>query len=211
MDRLSFISCNTIILSNLPFELVSFLFVIKSMLTIRSPFDFQYFAAGLLFIFFFHTNGALAAERGLAWGANDAWAPNIALKPLITWAHHWQLGPIKTLPDKVEYVPTNWGPKYSSDWAKRVVEMNCSLPNYILAYNEPDVVSQANMTPLQAALGYIKELEPYRQMGVQVSSPQIAWNYTWLDTFLTVSGVSLNCKLTTNRVKLTIFLSIQKK
>lgn len=146
----------------------------------------SFIAAGLLSILVLQPSPALAAERGLAWGVNDAWAPTIADKPLITWAHHWQLGPIETLPDKVEYVPMNWGPKYVSEWAERVVEMNCSLPKYILAYNEPDAVSQSNMTPLEAALDYIAELEPYRQMGVQVSSPQIAWNYTWLDAFLTV-------------------------
>ena len=159
------------------------------MLTIRSSSSF--FAAGLFSIFAFQTLPALAAERGLAWGVNDAWAPTIADKPLITWAHHWQLGPVSTMPAKVEYVPMNWGPLYAADWAERVIEMNCSLPNYILAYNEPDVTTQANMTPLEAAIGYINELEPYRQMGVKVSSPQIAWNFTWLDEFLYVSTAGL--------------------
>lgn len=52
---------------------------------------------------------ALAADRGLAWGANDAWAPTIAKEKLITWAHHWQDGPIAQMPSKVEWVPMNWG------------------------------------------------------------------------------------------------------
>ena len=31
------------------------------------------------------------------------------------------------------------------------------------------------------------ELEPWRQVGVLVSSPQIVWNITWMDEFMKVS------------------------
>lgn len=36
----------------------------------------------------------------------------------------------------------------------------------------------------QAAALYISALEPYRKKGVSVSSPQIVWNFDWMDQFL---------------------------
>jgi hypothetical protein len=69
--------------------------------------------------------------------------------------------------------------------------MQVSQPDYILAYNEPDVPSQANMTPVEAAEAFVLDLEPWRQAGVMVSSPQIVWNITWMDEFMSVSHQSL--------------------
>ena len=48
----------------------------------------------------------------------------------------------------IEFVPMNWGPKYAANWEKRIVQMNAVKPKHILAFNEPDVPTQANMTPL---------------------------------------------------------------
>lgn len=56
------------------------------------------------------------------------------------------MGPISQMPSNMEYVPMDWGPQYASLWQKRQAQMNVTQPKYLLAYNEPDVPTQANMT-----------------------------------------------------------------
>lgn len=49
-----------------------------------------------------------AAQRDLAWGADNRWV-SCAAKGRITWAHHWERGPIPALPEFIEFVPMYWG------------------------------------------------------------------------------------------------------
>lgn len=123
------------------------------------------------------------AHRGLAWGTDNRWAKKIA-KGSISWYHHWQNGPVKQMPDDVEFVPMFWGPKYKHLWEKRKSHFHKTKPKHVLAFNEPDVKGQANMSPKHAAKLFMKELEPLRKKGIKVSSPQIVWNTKWMDSFL---------------------------
>lgn len=123
------------------------------------------------------------AARGLAWGTDNRWAKSIA-KGSISWYHHWQSGPVPQMPNDVEYIPMLWGPSKMNLWNQRKKHFGKHKPKYILAYNEPDVKGQANMSPKQAAKHFMKHLEPYRRKGIKVSSPQIVWNTKWMDSFL---------------------------
>lgn len=89
---------------------------------------------------------AQALERGLAWATNNEWAPAFT-NSAITWYHHWQSSNVTQMASNIQYVPMDWGPQYASLWAKRQVQMKAHQPKYLLTYNEPDVDSQANMTP----------------------------------------------------------------
>lgn len=88
------------------------------------------------------------------------------------------------MPDNVEYVPMYWGPKYASKWNQRKQEIKKYSSTRILAFNEPDIAGQSNMSPEYAATVFMRELEPYRKQGIKVSSPQIVWNIDWMDKFL---------------------------
>ncbi|EPQ29533.1 uncharacterized protein PFL1_02752 [Pseudozyma flocculosa PF-1] len=124
-----------------------------------------------------------AHQRGLAWGTNDSWGSKLT-GGLYTWYWHWQDGPNRVFDGKLEFVPCFWGKKYASLWQARKSEMAQKLPKAILAFNEPDIASQSNLQPAEAARLFQQELQPYRRKGVRVSSPQIVWNVDWLSSFM---------------------------
>ena len=124
-----------------------------------------------------------AVDRGLAWGTDDRWGTNIA-KGLIKWYWHWQDGPNTYFNGKLEFVPCFWGPSKTTQWNQRKAEMAKSLPKAILAFNEPDISSQSNMSPASAASLFKKEIWPYKAQGVRLGSPQIVWNLDWMASFL---------------------------
>ncbi|UZJ56007.1 hypothetical protein CBS101457_005327 [Exobasidium rhododendri] len=126
---------------------------------------------------------AEASKKGLAWAADNRWASKIA-KGQISWYHHWQNAPVDQMPSEVDYIPMYWGPKYKSLWEKRKSHFAKKEPKYVLAFNEPDVSGQSNMSPTEAAKEYMKELNPLRKKGIKVSSPQIVWNTKWMDSFM---------------------------
>jgi len=96
----------------------------------------------------------------------------------------WQNGPVPQMPSKNEYVGMFWGEKYRSLWNQRVAEMHKKTPKYLMSFNEPDVVGQANMDPNSAADLFMKEIYPWTKKGVKVCSPAIVWNLKWMQTFL---------------------------
>lgn len=124
-----------------------------------------------------------ALRLGLPWGTDNQWAKNMA-KGNIKWYHHWQMGAVSEIPSSIQYVPMYWGPRYNSLWADRKKEITKFKSTRILAFNEPDVAGQANMSPGDAATLFMKELQPYRNQGIKVSSPQIVYNVEWMDSFL---------------------------
>ncbi|KAL9934147.1 hypothetical protein V8E36_007229 [Tilletia maclaganii] len=127
------------------------------------------------------TGTEAAALRGAPYGADSRWSSRL-FKGKIQWYHHWQDGPISGAPG---YVPTFWGPAKWDKWNQRKQEMNRNLPTRLLAFNEPDIKSQANMDPQYAAQVYAAEICPWQRRGVKVSTPQIVWDYDgWMDPFL---------------------------
>lgn len=126
---------------------------------------------------------AQAAQRGLAWGTNDNWGPNVA-KGLIKWYWHWQDGPNSRFNGILEFVPCYWGPKYNSQWAQRKNEMNANPPKALLGFNEPDISGQSNLDPQTAANLWMQEIQPWKKRGVRLGSPQIVWNQDWLASFM---------------------------
>lgn len=123
-------------------------------------------------------------QRGLGWATNNNFAPDIGSKPLITWYHHWEDGPVPQMPSKDEWVPMFWGSSKWNLWDERVAEMNKKTPKHLLAFNEPDVKGQANMDPNYAAQVYMEQIFPWSKKGVLLGSPAIVWNLDWMATFL---------------------------
>jgi len=120
---------------------------------------------------------------GLPWAADNKWADSIT-KKTVSWYHHWEDGRVSTIPKNIEYVPMYWGPKKKNHWHHRKAEIRKHHPQYILAFNEPDVESQAGMTPKEAALEFMKELQPFAEKGINVSTPQMVYDIEWLENFM---------------------------
>jgi len=125
-----------------------------------------------------------ATARGLAWATNNNFAPVIGGKPLVTWYHHWQDGPVSQMPSKNEYVPMFWGSKKWDKWNSRKAEMKKKTPKHLLGFNEPDISSQGDMDPNYAAQVWMDEIHPWAAKGVKLGSPAVAWDLNWMKSFL---------------------------
>ncbi|KAJ6506318.1 glycosyl hydrolase catalytic core-domain-containing protein [Mycena vitilis] len=127
---------------------------------------------------------ASATARGLAWATDNTFAPVIGSKPMVTWYHHWEDGAVSQMPSKNEYVPMFWGTSKWDKWNARKAEMAKKTPTHLLGFNEPDISSQANLSPASAADTWMKEIHPYAAKGVKLGSPAVAWNLDWTMNFL---------------------------
>ena len=94
----------------------------------------------------------------------------------------WELGHVPEI--HLEFVPMFWGSSKWSEWKARVSEMEKKTPTHLLAFNEPEVSSQANMDPDYATQVYMEELYPWASRGVLLGSPAIVYNIEWMDAFL---------------------------
>jgi hypothetical protein len=77
-----------------------------------------------------------------------------------------------------------WGPAQQGSWNQRVTEMEQNRPSHLLGFNEPDISSQSNMSPQDAANLWMQQIHPWGQKGVQLVSPAIAFDLTWMASFL---------------------------
>lgn len=132
------------------------------------------------------------AEDCAALGSSASWSYN--------WGHSVPSGDLEQHLTKndIEYVQMIWNGNYNAD-AIRTYKGLHPESEYILAFNEPNLTDQANMTPEQAAAFWpdIKNLA--NELGMKIISP--AMNYgtlagyhdpiKWLDEFFAQPGVSL--------------------
>lgn len=127
-----------------------------------------------------------AAKRMLAWGFDDRYASGIGSGAKISSYHHWELGVVTQMPAKNAYIPTYWGSTKSDYWQSVTAQFGNSIPAAIAGFNEPDVTSQANMSPAAAAQLYYDAIYvPYGSKGANMISPAVAWDvYTWLPAFM---------------------------
>ncbi|WFD28316.1 hypothetical protein MNAN1_003324 [Malassezia nana] len=130
---------------------------------------------------------------GIPWAADNNWAGSMTHKT-VSWYHHWENGPVDTINKNVEYVPMYWGTKKRNLWNKRKAHFNKNPPKHILAFNEPDIETQAGMSPSEAVKEFMNELQPYADRGVKVSSPQMVYDLEWLDQFMNKCK-SAGCKI----------------
>lgn len=117
-------------------------------------------------------------KRGLAWASIVA--KDIALfnsSTLVSWDYNWS--PNKGNPMNVsglEFTPMIWNGVAIDQFAAKVHEEQAKIA---LAFNEPDLQSQANMDPATAAKLWIQYLEPLRATGIKLGSPAVTQNGAW--------------------------------
>ena len=79
-----------------------------------------------------------------------------------------------------------WGT--GGDRVSKFQAIMAALPNqptHVMAFNEPDLGSQANISPQAAAAGFKQYLQPLAAKGIRVGSPAIAYSTDWLQSFFT--------------------------
>lgn len=92
-----------------------------------------------------------SCKRGVAYGYHSV-ADMQALKPGISWWYNWALRPDEGVRDMVgslgvEFVPMVWGKDFVDDASTAVADGE----KFLLAFNEPNFGSQANITAQDAA------------------------------------------------------------
>ena len=126
------------------------------------------------------------------------------LSPYITWDYNWGNTPTNDAAlwfdtNGMDFCPMCWNGNYSAD---RIRSFVAAHPNtkYLLAFNEPNLTDQANMTPSQAAALWPPIVALAKELNLKLISP--AMNYgtlagysnpiKWLDEFFAQPGVSID-------------------
>lgn len=141
-----------------------------------------------------------SSKRGAAYNDPTTVAP---LDGAVTWAYNWAATSFGTLPSGVEYVPMLWGSKDFGNWATIIQTVLASGSNYILGFNEPDMPSQASMSPGDAAHNYKNYITPYAGQAKLISpavssSTSPGMGLDWFKSFMSqcssceISGLAVH-------------------
>lgn len=149
---------------------------------------------------------AKSAKRGVSF--NFGSIPDIDIPLLgnaVSWSYDWSNRALDAVSDAqfsqygMDWCPMCWNNNYSADNIRAYKKAHPEA-KYILAYNEPNLTDQANMTPAQAAEKWPQLVALARELGMELVSP--ALNYgtlegyhdpiVWMDEFLSQEGVSLD-------------------
>lgn len=152
-----------------------------------------------------------SAKRGVCYSFQLADVDAALLNPGISWFYNWgsdvsdKLSGLITLYN-FDYFPMIWNGNFDAD---RIRTYKAEHPEceYILGFNEPNLTSQANMTPSEAAASWRKIEALAKELDMKLVSP--AMNYgtmegysdpiTWLDEFFTyvpidsISAIAVHC------------------
>jgi len=145
-------------------------------------------------------------KRGVSVGSdfNDD-ADLKALQPGTSWFYNWGTSPGSNILNTYnsvygyEFCPMTWNGNYNASQIRTYVQAHPEC-KYILAFNEPNFTSQANMTPAQAAAVWPALKALAAELNLQIISPacnysswtQYSAPYKWLDEFFAQPGVSIN-------------------
>lgn len=144
-----------------------------------------------------------SAKRGVAFSFTQMTDLPL-LSPYVSWDYNW--GPAPTTEaamwfdaNEMDFCPMCWNGNYNADKIRQFVAAHPKT-KYLLAFNEPNLTDQANMTPAQAAQLWPHVVALAKELNLKLVSP--AMNYgtlsgysdpiKWLDEFFAQPGVSID-------------------
>lgn len=139
-----------------------------------------------------------SGKKGLSY--NDASLTDAFVGDGITWAYNWAASPGGTILSGAEYVPLLWGENSISGWASAAQSAISAGSSHVLSFNEPDLDTQSNLTPENAAQLHQENMGGFGD-GVQVGSPAVTngdstdppMGTNWLSEFF--QACNGNCKV----------------
>lgn len=149
---------------------------------------------------------AKSPKRGVSFNFNQLAEYDIPLlAPAVSWSYDWShnlpLAKTEELFDKygMEYVQMIWNGSYSPDKIRQYCGAHPEV-EYLLAFNEPNLTDQANMTPAEAAALWPGVKALAEELGLKLISPAMNYGtkpgyndpWIWLDEFFDQPGVSLD-------------------
>nr|UIC79394.1 glycoside hydrolase superfamily protein [Penicillium expansum] len=107
----------------------------------------------------------------------------------VSWAYNWAGSLSDSLPSDIEFVPMLWGTNFFGAWVTAIETALSSGSSYILGFNEPDMTSQANMSPADAASYYQTYITPYSGQAKLISpavtsSTETGLGLDWFESFI---------------------------
>ncbi|PGG98363.1 hypothetical protein GX51_06850 [Blastomyces parvus] len=135
-----------------------------------------------------------SGKRGLAYNSNGLLAAFNG--GLFSWSYNWDPQPWGDTAG-TEFVPMLWGPRVYGSWNAAAEAAVAAGSENLLAFNEPDIVSQANMSPEAAAEAYQHYMNPFAGRA-RLGSPAVSnggppMGLSWMQRFLDVCAG--NCKI----------------
>lgn len=144
-----------------------------------------------------------SAKRGVAFSFTQVTDLPL-MSPYISWDYNWGNTPSNDAAmwfdaNEMDFCPMCWNGNYSTDKIRAFVAAH---PNtkYLLAFNEPNLTDQANMTPSKAAELWPPVVALAKELNLKLVSP--AMNYgtlagysdpvKWLDEFFSQPNVDIN-------------------
>ena len=144
-----------------------------------------------------------SAKRGVAFSFTQVTDLPL-MSPYISWDYNWGNTPSNDAAmwfdaNEMDFCPMCWNGNYNADAIRAFVAAH---PNtkYLLAFNEPNLTDQANMTPSKAAELWPPVVDLAKELNLKLVSP--AMNYgtlagysdpiKWLDEFFAQPNVDIN-------------------
>ncbi|KAN0110307.1 glycoside hydrolase family 128 protein [Hyaloscypha variabilis] len=130
-----------------------------------------------------------SAKRGLAY--NDvSLLSGFESSKSISWAYDWGSSSDGTIPSAFEFVPLLWGlaSSFTSGWNAAATAAIAAGSTHLMCFNEPDLSSQSNISPADAAAGFLQYMQPFAGKA-QLGAPAVTnggspMGLTWLGNFL---------------------------
>ncbi|KAI0472468.1 glycosyl hydrolase catalytic core-domain-containing protein [Xylaria cf. heliscus] len=120
------------------------------------------------------TSSVSGGKRGLAYNDASLVQEFLTLGGQASWAYNWG-STTGDLPEGVAYYPMLWSPApdHSNNWDSAAKAAIAKGSEALLSFNEPDIASQANMSPADAASGHIQWMNPYSGQA-RIGTPAIS-------------------------------------
>ena len=117
-------------------------------------------------------------KRGIAYGQHSE-EDLQAISGKLSWWYNWGTGPESSVADVFEnydldFVPMTWNANYSVESLNTYYE-NHPNAKYLLGFNEPNFLEQANMTPSQVAAEWPKLEAIADEHGLELVGPAVNW------------------------------------
>ncbi|KAK2742300.1 hypothetical protein FQN55_007969 [Onygenales sp. PD_40] len=140
------------------------------------------------------STAASSGKRGLAYNNAALLAPFASKRSSFSWAYNWA-GSVGGDLFGTEFVPMLWGRNGFNAWKTAADASLAAGTHHLLAFNEPDLPAQANMSPVEAAAAYQRYMNPYAGRA-RLGSPAVTngaspYGLTWMGQFF--AACSGNC------------------
>lgn len=132
----------------------------------------------------------VSSKVGLAWSGSQSQVSQFLQTGKVSWYYHWSETP--DIRENLDFAPMLWGSRDAEGWQETIGdtidEYNVST---LLGMNEPNLSSQSDLTPQEAAILWKQYIQPYKTRGLRLASPvptNAPTGPTWLQDFLGACG-----------------------